>query len=113
MSGLSPPTFATLFRQLLQQDTTLGATRGGRGLGEGCHSHDCHAVPSGLNDNGCPEAYGLPIVIFEHFSRVLLDFQLISVQSLSSCPGLHFTMPFRLLQMMLCKDASHCIIQST
>lgn len=32
MSGLSPPTFVTLFRQLLQRDTALGATRGGRGL---------------------------------------------------------------------------------
>lgn len=41
MSGLSPPVFATLFRQLLQRDTTLGATRGRRGLS---HNHDCHAV---------------------------------------------------------------------
>lgn len=83
MSGLSPPTFATLFRQLLQRDTTLGPTRGGRGLGENVTAHDGHAVPSGLVDNGCPEAYGLPIAIFEQLSRVLLDFRLISIQSLS------------------------------
>lgn len=32
---------------------------------------------------GCPEAYGLPIAMFEQVSRALLDFQLISMQSLS------------------------------
>jgi hypothetical protein len=103
VSGLSPPVFATLFRQLLQRDTTLGATRGRRGL----------RVPPGLTGNGCPEAYGLPIAIFTQLSRLLLHVQLILMQSLSLNPELDFSMPVRLSQMMLCKHASHCIIQRT
>lgn len=83
MSGLSPPTFATLFRQFLQRDTTSGATRVGRGA-LGRHVTATTALqyhPASMA--GCPEAYGLPIAMFEQVSRVLLDFQLISVQSLS------------------------------
>lgn len=63
------------FANSCNEDATLGAEARRR-----CHSH---AVPPGLVDNGCPEAYGLPIAIFHQLSRVLLDSRLISMQSLS------------------------------
>lgn len=93
MSGLSPPTFATLFRQLLQRDAALVATRGGRGRGEDVTTMTAmqyHPAPMAIDarkhmDCRLPFSSKLP--------RVLLDFQLISIQSLSGFPGLHFVMP--------------------